>query len=231
MPERRAACASRAPARSPPSISKAIRRRTNSTWSRAFRRGPLAELGRCSTGAAAAGVPRFLERNRTDLYGVDIDADNVRWCSEHLNGHFARSSRIPRRRSAAISSSIYGIRFSRTFRAASTKRFGSPSCTGSQSRARCYSCRFSAVSRRHGAKTCLEQVVSMGDSAGFIDIGRNPEIDAVTQGSDYYRNVFHQPGYISRGSGKILRDPRHRRRGSSATTRISSWRGSPSLSL
>ena len=48
----------------------------------------------------------------------------------------------------------------------------------------------------------LEQVVS--DVDGFADLGRNPGIDAVTQGSDYYRNVLHQPGHIARVWGQCF---------------------------
>ena len=46
----------------------------------------------------------------------------------------------------------------------------------------------------------LEEITS--DADGFVDVGRNPGIDAVTQGSAYYRNVFHQPGYIGRVWGR-----------------------------
>jgi hypothetical protein len=46
----------------------------------------------------------------------------------------------------------------------------------------------------------LEEITS--DADGFVDVGRNPGIDTVTQGSAYYRNVFHQPGYIKRVWGR-----------------------------
>ena len=47
-------------------------------------------------------------------------------------------------------------------------------------------------------------LMTHSDDDGFVDLGRNPGIDAVTQGSDYYRNVFHQPGYIARVWGQYF---------------------------
>jgi len=50
----------------------------------------------------------------------------------------------------------------------------------------------------------LEHLFSPEFAGGFTDLGRNPDIDAVTQGSGYYRNVFHQPGYIAKVWGRYF---------------------------
>ena len=49
----------------------------------------------------------------------------------------------------------------------------------------------------------LDRVVSPS-SIGFTDAGRNADIDAVTQGSEYYRNVFHLPAYVASVWGKYF---------------------------
>jgi 2-polyprenyl-3-methyl-5-hydroxy-6-metoxy-1,4-benzoquinol methylase len=156
--------------------------------------GPVLDWG-CGCGRTG----RFLARDGVELFGVDIDGDNVRWCSDHIKGRFATiSPEPPTAFGDNFFGSIYGIsvfthlsQHHESLWLAELHRIAKPgallflSVLGSVAAAR---------------ENLLEQVAA--DSAGFIDVGRNPGIDAVTQGSDYYRNVFHQPGYIARVWGK-----------------------------
>lgn len=158
--------------------------------------GPVLDWG-CGCGRTG----RFVARNGADLHGVDIDDDNVRWCSDHIKGRFATISPEPPTAFGDNSfGTIYGIsvftHLSQHHEAlwlAELHRIAKPgallflSVLGSVAAAR---------------DNLLEQVTS--DAEGFVDVGRNPGIDAVTQGSDYYRNVFHQPDYIARVWGKYF---------------------------
>ncbi len=57
---------------------------------RRFAGSPLAELGPVlDWGCGCGRTTRFLERSRIELFEVDIDADNVRWCAENLSGNYS----------------------------------------------------------------------------------------------------------------------------------------------
>jgi hypothetical protein len=49
-----------------------------------------------------------------------------------------------------------------------------------------------------------DRVVPATDGTGFTDAGRNADIDLVTEASEYYRNVFHLPGYVTSVWGKYF---------------------------
>jgi len=158
--------------------------------------GPVLDWG-CGCGRTG----RFVARNGADLYGVDIDDDNVRWCSDHIEGRFITIAPEPPTPFAQnLFGAIYGIsvftHLTQEHEAlwlAELHRIAKPgallflSVLGSVAAAR---------------ENLLEQVVS--DNDGFVDLGRNPGIDSVTQGSEYYRNVFHQAGYIARVWGQYF---------------------------
>ena len=161
---------------------------------------PLASFGPVlDWGCGGGRTSRFLAHSGADLYGVDIDADNIRWCSGHIKGRFATI--VPEPPTAFADNffaAVCGIsvftHLDRDYEAlwlAELHRIAKPgallflSVLGNAAAAR---------------DNLLEEIAS--DADGFIDVGRNPGIDAVTQGSAYYRNVFHQPGYIKRVWGR-----------------------------
>ena len=167
-----------------------------------FAGGALASLGPVlDWGCGCGRTGRFVARNGADLYGADIDDDNVRWCSEHINGRFATIAPEPPTPFAQnFFGAIYGIsvftHLTQDYEAlwlAELHRIAKPgallflSVLGNVAAAR---------------ENLLEQIVS--DDDGFVDLGRNPGIDSVTQGSGYYRNVFHQAGYIAQTWGKYF---------------------------
>jgi SAM-dependent methyltransferase len=168
--------------------------------SQRFAGRPLADLGPVlDWGCGGGRTSRFLAHSGADLYGVDIDADNVRWCSDHIKGRFATI--VPQPPTAFADNffaAVCGIsvftHLTQDYEAlwlAELHRIAQPgallflSVLGNVAAAR---------------DNLLEEIAS--DADGFIDVGRNPGIDAVTQGSAYYRNVFHQPGYIARVWGR-----------------------------
>ena len=168
--------------------------------SQRFADRPLGSLGPVlDWGCGGGRTSRFLAHSGADLYGVDIDADNVRWCAEHIKGRFTAIAPEP---PTAFADDFFGAvcgisvftHLDRHYEAlwlAELQRIAKPG-------ALLFLSVLGNVAAARG--NLLEEIAS--DADGFIDVGRNPGIDAVTQGSAYYRNVFHQPGYIKRAWGR-----------------------------
>jgi len=168
--------------------------------SQRFAGRPLASIGPVlDWGCGGGRTSRFLAHSGADLYGVDIDADNVRWCSGHIKGRFATI--VPEPPTAFADNffaAVCGIsvftHLDRDYEAlwlAELHRIAKPG-------ALLFLSVLGNVAAAHD--NLLEEIAS--DADGFVDVGRNPGIDAVTHGSAYYRNVFHQPGYITRIWGR-----------------------------
>jgi SAM-dependent methyltransferase len=164
---------------------------------RRFAGAPLAELGPVlDWGCGCGRTTRFLERGSIDLHGVDIDADNVQWCAENLRGHYSPINPDPPTRFGDdFFGAIYGIsvftHLDRRYEAlwlAELHRIARPGALLLLSV-------LGGVSAVRGGMA--ERAVAPTDRAGFTDAGRNADIDLVTEASDYYRNVFHLPGYIT----------------------------------
>jgi SAM-dependent methyltransferase len=159
--------------------------------------GPVLDWG-CGCGRTG----RFLARSGADLYGADIDADNIRWCAEHIKGTYtAISPNPPTAFADNFFGAIYGIsvfthldRHYESLWLAELHRIAKPGAL----------LFLSVLGRTAAARDNLLEQVMSGDADGFLDFGRNPGIDAVTQGSAYYRNVFHQPDYITKTWGKYF---------------------------
>lgn len=165
---------------------------------------PLAGLGPVlDWGCGCGRVGRFIARSGAELFGVDIDADNARWCSEHIRGHFAGISRDPPTPfEGNFFGAIYGVsvftHLDRHYERAwlsELHRIAKPGAL--------------LILSVHGGLMAaygglLEHIASSEFADGFADIGRNSDIDAVTHGSAYYRNVFHQPGYITKVWGEYF---------------------------
>jgi SAM-dependent methyltransferase len=159
--------------------------------------GPVLDWG-CGCGRTG----RFLARDGIDLFGVDIDADNVSWCAAHVKGTFATISPEPPTAFAPdFFGAIYGISVFTHLDRDYEKRWLAELHRIARPGALLF---FSVLGGVAAARAeLLEQVVTP-ESNGFFDAGRNRDIDAVTQGSDYYRNVFHQPGYIVKVWGQYF---------------------------
>lgn len=165
---------------------------------------PLSGLGPVlDWGCGCGRIGRFVARTGADLYGADIDADNIRWCADHINGAFAGISREP---PTSFENdhfgAIYGIsvftHLNQHYEAlwlAELHRIAQPGAL----------LLLSVLGGTGAALSGLLEYVFAPESAeGFVDVGRNPDIDLVTKGSQYYRNVFHRPEYIARVWGKYF---------------------------
>lgn len=169
--------------------------------SRRFAGRPLADLGPVlDWGCGSGRLSRFLARGEPDLYGVDIDADNVRWCADHIRGRFAAialdpPSALPANFFGAICGISVFTHLSQDYEArwlADLHRIAKPGAL----------LFLSVLGNVAAARDNLLEAIAEGE--GFADVGRNPGIDAVTHGSAYYRNVFHQPEYIARVWGQYF---------------------------
>lgn len=148
-------------------------------------------------GCGCGRLTRYLEATKAAITGVDIDADNVAWCAENLL--FARFQHIgpdpPLPLEAGSIDLIIGIsifthlsdqdQFSwlRELRRV-VSRGGVVAVTVSGN---------SAVARS-GVGAALAK---RWWNAGFLDVGRNTDLDGMVVSSDRYRNVFHSPRYIA----------------------------------
>ena len=167
-----------------------------------FAGAPLAGLGpTLDWGCGAGRTGGFLAQGGADLYGVDIDADNARWCGDHIRGRFSAIDPEP---PTAFADNFFGAICGISVFTHLTQQFEALWLAELHRIARPGALLFLSVlgpvaAARDGL---LEEVMS--DTRGFLDLGRNPGIDAITQGSAYYRNVFHQPEYIARVWGKYF---------------------------
>lgn len=165
---------------------------------------PLSGLGPVlDWGCGCGRVARFVARSGADLFGVDIDAENARWCRDHISTNFFPISPDPPTTFASdFFGAIYGIsvftHLSRDYEKAwlaELHRIAKPGALLLMSVHGSLMAAYSGMT---------EHIVSSEFPDGFADIGRNYDIDVVTQGSTYYRNVFHQPGYIGKVWGEFF---------------------------
>lgn len=177
---------------------------TLDTVARRFTGKPLAGLGPVlDWGCGCGRVARFVARSGAELHGADIDAGNVRWCSEHISGRFSEISADPPTPFASdFFGAIYGISVFTHLNQQYEKLWLAELHRIAKPGALLLLSVLSGLSAGHAG--LIEHVLSPEFSGGFLDIGRNSDIDIVTKGSPYYRNVFHQPGYISKVWGEYF---------------------------
>jgi SAM-dependent methyltransferase len=165
---------------------------------------PLAGLGPVlDWGCGCGRVSRFVARAGAELYGVDIDRENALWCSEHIRGTFAAISPDPPTAfDDDFFGAIYGIsvftHLDPHYEAAWLKELHRIAKPGA---ILLLSVLGGAASVASGV---VERVFSPDSADGFVNLGRNRDIDSVTGASAYYRNVFHQPGYIAKTWGQYF---------------------------
>ena len=174
------------------------------TVAQRFTGKPLKDLGPVlDWGVGCGRVGRFIARNGADFYGTDIDEGNVKWSSDHMKGRFTTIAADPPMPFANDTfGAIYGIsvfthldqQYERLW-LAELQRVAKPGALLLLSV-------LGGLSAGHAGM--VEYILSPEFSEGFVDIGRNSDIDIVTKGSGYYRNVFHQPGYINNVWGEYF---------------------------
>jgi SAM-dependent methyltransferase len=168
-----------------------------------FAGAPLAGLSPVlDWGCGCGRVSRFVARRGGALYGADIDAANVAWCAGHIAGSFATISPEPPTAYADnFFGAIYGIsvftHLDRSYERlwlAELNRIARPGAL----------LMLSVHGRLAAARSGFLEHVLAAEFDGFADVGRSSDIDAVTHGSTYYRNVFHQPDYIAKVWGEYF---------------------------
>jgi SAM-dependent methyltransferase len=144
--------------------------------------------GRSTRHFAALGDGRLL--------GVDIDADNIAWCSTHLP--FGRFQVVPLHPPTALESAAFDLvlgvsvfthlREAEQFRwLDELRRVAAPGAI--------------LLVTVHGDATVCRSSLSQSQFAelmthGFLDAGLNPDLEGAIAESDYYRNSFQRTAYI-----------------------------------
>ena len=191
--------------RKPRSISRAIRPRSSSTRPRdASPAVRLRTSDQCWTGAADADARHdSSSATRIELLRRSTSTRTMSLVRREPDRTLSRDlARSADRRSATISSARSTASRCSRISTRHTKRCGSPSCTGSRARAPC--CLLSVLGGTAVAGPACSIAWCRQARIGFTDAGRNADIDAVTQGSEYYRNVFHLPAYVASVWGKYF---------------------------
>lgn len=174
------------------------------TIAQRFAGPPLAGLGPVlDWGCGCGRVGRFVARTGADLFGVDIDADNILWCAEHISGTFVSINPDPPTSFGDnFFGTIYGISVFTHLDQHYEKLWLSELHRIAKPGALLLLSVLGGVAAARGG--LLEHVMSSENAEGFVDVGRNPGIDLVTNASEYYRNVFHQSGYINKVWGQYF---------------------------
>jgi SAM-dependent methyltransferase len=138
----------------------------------------------------------FSGLQRSTLAGVDIDADNVAWCREHLRfGTFAAIATAPPMPlpeasfDLAIGISIF-THLSETDQIAWLRELHRIAAPGAL-----------LLMTTHGTTAAYRSALSpealaAWQAAGFLDRGRDAALDSVLADHEYYRTVFHTPAYV-----------------------------------
>jgi SAM-dependent methyltransferase len=174
------------------------------TVARQFSGKGLAETGPVlDWGCGCGRVARFVARSGADLYGADIDADSTQWCAENIAGTFKPISTEPPTPFAQdFFGAIYGISVFTHLTQQAEKQW----LTELHRIAKPGGLILMSVhgDLRAAQDGLLEHILAPEFAGGFVDLGRNSDIDSVTKGSDYYRNVFHRPDYIRKTWGQYF---------------------------
>ena len=174
------------------------------TLMRRFGGRPFSALGPVlDWGCGCGRIARFVARSGGQLHGADIDSANVAWCADHIRGSFAAiSAEPPTAYPDNFFDAICGIsvfthlnRHYEQLWLAELFRIARPGAL------LLLSVHGNVAAARAGL---LEHVLSSDFTEGFVDVGRSYDIDEITRGSDYYRNVFHQPAYIAEVWGRYF---------------------------
>ena len=138
----------------------------------------------------------FGERTPATLTGIDIDADNVAWCQQHLPaGRFLHiSAEPPTPLEAATFDLIIGISIFTHLREADQFYWLDELARIARPRAL-------LLVTVHGNTTVGRAQLPAAwmaelERTGFLDAGHNPDLDGYTSDHGYYRNTFHTEAYI-----------------------------------
>jgi cyclopropane fatty-acyl-phospholipid synthase-like methyltransferase len=154
-------------------------------------------------GCGCGRVARFVARSGANLFGVDIDADSAQWCSQSIPGTFtAITTEPPTPFAENFFGAIYGISVFTHLTQQAEKQW----LTELHRITKPGGLILMSVhgDLRAAQDGLLEHILSPAFASGFVDIGRNSDIDSVTKGSDYYRNVFHRADYIRKVWGQYF---------------------------
>jgi SAM-dependent methyltransferase len=154
--------------------------------------GPVLDWG-CGCGRVA----RFLFPSLKMPYGIDIDADNVDWCRQHLTGNFhAVAFEPPTSLPAGYFELIYGISVLTHLAAPDQVRW-------LEELARLAAPGGFVMVTVHGYTSWLLNDLGMEtylnwDREGIWDVGENSDLQGAVPDPTRYRGMFHTPAYIRR---------------------------------
>jgi len=156
-------------------------------------------------GCGCGRLARHFRSPANNLYGCDIDTDNVVWCAENLPGHYSVSSlRPPVPYPDGAFSVIYGLSVFTHFRPAiealwlaELRRVAAPGAL--------------LLMTIHGRTTvdfarlgagASEALLKLIQWQGIVFSGRNDQLDGHAEHEGEYVNVYHSHDYIRRVWGE-----------------------------
>jgi len=138
------------------------------------------------------------------ITGVDIDADNVNWCQQHLN--FGRFLTIPLHPPTNLNDSSFDLLIGISVFA--HLREGEQYEWLSELRRIASEEAILLMSVHGGMAVCrsnfLFSLFEAWKTRGFLDVGPNPDLDGVIGEQDYYRNTFHTSDYVRENWSKYF---------------------------
>jgi SAM-dependent methyltransferase len=155
-------------------------------------------------GCGCGRLSRYFADLQVTVTGADVDADNVRWCSENLT--FGRFETIPLHPPTPFADSSFDLAFGTSVLThltesvqfewlAELKRVVRPGGILLLSFLGDAGVRFFRLS--------AEQI-RRRDRVGILDLTKNKVLDGYLPEEDYYRDVFHTAEYVRREWGKYF---------------------------
>jgi SAM-dependent methyltransferase len=156
---------------------------------------PLSSFDRLlDWGCGCGRVTRWLAGGPR-ITGIDIDAGNVAWCAEHLDGTFLAVDPLPPTPLKGGSFElVVGVSVLTHLRIqdqlawlAELHRITRPGGV------LCLTVHGGVAAARAGLPP---ELLAQWGRDGFLDVGRNLDLDGVLADAEYYRNVFHTEAYV-----------------------------------
>jgi len=148
-------------------------------------------------GCGCGRMTRYFHSNKgLELTGVDIDADNIQWCRNHLP--FGQFREIPLHPATDLPSDHYDLLigisiFTHLKEQEQFEWLHELKRISTKGAILLMTVHGNAAACRCGVDT---GIISKWKQDGFVDLGANGDLGSAISDSDYYRNTLHTEAYI-----------------------------------